>query len=103
MTSSGIYGTITEVEEETVLLEISEDVQIRMAKNAVSRTFTVREEPEEDEEEEEHEAIREGGGRRRRKARPRKAKKRPRPSRTRFPQRLVEEEEMSGKQNGREG
>jgi preprotein translocase subunit YajC len=59
MTSSGIYGTITEVEEETVLLEISEDVQIRVAKSAVSRTFTVREEPEEEEEEEEKEAIEE--------------------------------------------
>jgi preprotein translocase subunit YajC len=59
MTSSGIYGTITEVEEETVLLEISEDVQIRVAKSAISRTFTVREEPEEEEEEEEKEAIEE--------------------------------------------
>ena len=53
MTSAGIYGTIVEIEEDTILLEISEDVQIRVAKSAISRTFTVREEPEEEEPEEE--------------------------------------------------
>lgn len=53
MTSSGIYGTIVEVEEDTVVLEISDDVQVRMAKSAIARTFTVREEPEEEEPEEE--------------------------------------------------
>jgi preprotein translocase subunit YajC len=51
MTSSGIYGTISEIEEETVLLEISEDVEIRVAKNAIVRSFTEPEEPEETEEE----------------------------------------------------
>jgi preprotein translocase subunit YajC len=55
MTSAGIYGTITEVEEDTILLEISEDVEIRVAKSAIARTFTVREEPEEEPEEEETE------------------------------------------------
>ena len=40
MTSAGIYGTITEVEEETILLEVSEDVEIRVAKSAIARTFT---------------------------------------------------------------
>ncbi len=53
MTSSGIYGTVTEVEEDTILLEVSEDVEIRVAKSAVARIFTVREEPEEEEPEEE--------------------------------------------------
>ena len=53
MTSSGIYGTITEIEEETVLLEISEDVEVRVAKSAISRTFAEHEEPEEETEEEE--------------------------------------------------
>jgi len=51
MTSSGIYGTITEIEEETVLLEISEDVEVRVAKSAIARTFAEHEEPEEETEE----------------------------------------------------
>jgi preprotein translocase subunit YajC len=51
MTSSGIYGTITEIEEETVLLEISEDVEVRMAKSSIARTFAEHEEPEEESEE----------------------------------------------------
>ncbi|MEW6553201.1 MAG: preprotein translocase subunit YajC [Actinomycetota bacterium] len=52
MTSSGIYGTVVEVEEDSVILEISDDVHIRLAKSAIARTFTVREEPEDEEEEE---------------------------------------------------
>lgn len=37
VTSGGIYGTITEVEEGgTVLLEISEDTEIRVATSAVT-------------------------------------------------------------------
>jgi preprotein translocase subunit YajC len=52
MTSSGIYGSVSEVEEDTVLLEVSEDVHVRMAKNSVARVFTVHEEPDEEEEEE---------------------------------------------------
>ena len=57
MTSAGIYGTITEVEEETVLVEVSEDVEIRIAKSSIARTFTEHEEPEEEEETEEEEEI----------------------------------------------
>ncbi len=57
MTSSGIYGTIAEVEEDTVLLEVAEDVQIRIAKNAVVRVVPeAGEEPEESEDLEEAEA-----------------------------------------------
>jgi len=48
MTSSGIYGTISEVEEDTVLMEVAEDVEIRVAKSAIAKVFTVREEPEEE-------------------------------------------------------
>jgi preprotein translocase subunit YajC len=55
MTSAGIYGSVSEVEEDTVLLEVSEDVHIRVAKNSVTRIFTVHEETEEDEEPEEAE------------------------------------------------
>ena len=51
MTSSGIYGTVSEIEEETVLLEVSEDVEIRVAKNSIVRNFTGHEEPEEETEE----------------------------------------------------
>ena len=53
MTSSGIYGTITEIEEDTVLLEVAEDVEIRVAKSAIARTFTAHVEPEDEEEPEE--------------------------------------------------
>ncbi len=49
MTSSGIYGTITEIEEDTVLLEVAEDVEIRVAKSAIARTFSVRDENESEE------------------------------------------------------
>ena len=38
VTVSGIYGTITEVEDgETVLLEVAEDTDIRVAKGSIAR------------------------------------------------------------------
>ena len=38
VTVSGIYGTVTEVEDgETVLLEIAEDTDIRIAKASIAR------------------------------------------------------------------
>ena len=41
VTVSGIYGTITEVEDgETVLLEIAEDIDIRIAKGSIARVLT---------------------------------------------------------------
>lgn len=40
MTSAGIYGTISEVEEDTILLEVAEDVDIRVAKSAIVKVFT---------------------------------------------------------------
>jgi len=58
MTSSGIYGSVSEVEEDTIILEVAEDVHIRVAKNAVARVLTEHEpeeEPAEEEEEEEQE------------------------------------------------
>jgi preprotein translocase subunit YajC len=40
VTVSGIYGTITEVEDgETVLLEVAEDTDIRIAKTAIARVL----------------------------------------------------------------
>lgn len=41
VTVSGIYGTVTEVEDgETLLVEVAEDVDIRIAKAAVARVIT---------------------------------------------------------------
>lgn len=41
VTVSGIYGTITEVEDgETVLLEVAEDIDIRIAKGSIARVLT---------------------------------------------------------------
>jgi preprotein translocase subunit YajC len=44
VTLSGIYGTVTEVEDgETILLEIAEDTDIRMAKASIARKVPARE------------------------------------------------------------
>jgi preprotein translocase subunit YajC len=41
VTVSGIYGTVTEVEDgETVLLEVAEDIDIRIAKAAIARVLS---------------------------------------------------------------
>ncbi|MGI9539065.1 MAG: preprotein translocase subunit YajC [Miltoncostaeaceae bacterium] len=41
LTVAGIYGTVTEIEDgETVLLEIAEDLDIRIAKSAISTILT---------------------------------------------------------------
>ena len=43
VTVSGIYGTVTEIEDgETVLLEIAEDTDIRIAKGSIARIVTDR-------------------------------------------------------------
>jgi preprotein translocase subunit YajC len=40
VTVSGIYGTVTEVEEgETILLEVAEDTDIRIAKASIARVL----------------------------------------------------------------
>ena len=40
ITTGGLYGTVTEVEDgDTVLLEIAEDTEIRIAKAAIVRTI----------------------------------------------------------------
>ena len=44
VTSGGIYGTVTEVEDgETVLLEVAEDLDIRVAKAAIARVVSSEE------------------------------------------------------------
>jgi preprotein translocase subunit YajC len=41
VTVAGIYGTVTEVEEgDTLLLEVAEDTDIRIAKAAIARVVT---------------------------------------------------------------
>ncbi len=41
VTMSGIYGTVTEIEEgDTLLLEIAEDTDIRVAKASIARVLT---------------------------------------------------------------
>lgn len=41
VTVAGIYGTVTEVEEgETILLEVAEDTDIRVAKASIARRLT---------------------------------------------------------------
>lgn len=43
VTVSGIYGRVTEIEDgETVLLEIAEDTDIRIAKGSIARIITDR-------------------------------------------------------------
>jgi preprotein translocase subunit YajC len=43
VTVSGIYGTVTEIEDgETVLLEIAEDTDIRIAKGSIARIVSDR-------------------------------------------------------------
>ncbi|GIU83632.1 MAG: hypothetical protein KatS3mg008_0407 [Acidimicrobiales bacterium] len=37
ITSSGIFGTVVELDEDTMLLEVSPGVRIRMVRTAVSR------------------------------------------------------------------
>jgi preprotein translocase subunit YajC len=44
VTMSGIYGTVTEIEEgETLLLEIAEDTDIRVAKASIARVLSAAE------------------------------------------------------------
>ena len=41
VTVSGIFGTVTEIEEgETILLEIAEETDIRIAKGSIARKIT---------------------------------------------------------------
>jgi preprotein translocase subunit YajC len=43
VTVSGIYGTVTEVEDgETLLLEVAEDIDIRIAKASIARLVSER-------------------------------------------------------------
>jgi preprotein translocase subunit YajC len=40
MTSSGIYGIVTELEDDTLLIEVAEGIEVRMARGAIARILT---------------------------------------------------------------
>ncbi len=40
MTSSGIYGIVTELEDDTFLIEIAEGIEMRMARGAIAKILT---------------------------------------------------------------
>jgi preprotein translocase subunit YajC len=53
ITIGGVFGTIREVDDESVTLEVDEDVQIRFLKSAIARklVFDQDSEPEEEQQE----------------------------------------------------
>ena len=53
VTAGGIYGTISEVDDDDVTVEIAPNTHVRMAKRAVAGILTDEEEDEEYEEEDE--------------------------------------------------
>jgi preprotein translocase subunit YajC len=58
VTAGGLYGTVTDLQDDEVRLEIAEGVEVRVAKRAIAGHVSDDEEPEEfdeDEEEEEEE------------------------------------------------
>jgi preprotein translocase subunit YajC len=56
VTAGGLYGTITDMEDDELHVEIADGVEVRIAKRAVAAVVTEEEEPEEPEESEETEA-----------------------------------------------
>jgi preprotein translocase subunit YajC len=56
ITIGGVYGTIREIDDEAVTLEVDDDVRIRFVKSAVARKLVFDEEEYEDEEEQQQEA-----------------------------------------------
>ena len=40
VTAGGIYGTVAEIEEKTVLLKVDGEVKLRVDKNSLSRDFS---------------------------------------------------------------
>jgi preprotein translocase subunit YajC len=56
VTIGGVHGTVTDIMEDKVVIEVDEGVNMTFSRAAISRNLTVHEEPEEEEEEEEDEA-----------------------------------------------
>ncbi|MFG2057919.1 preprotein translocase subunit YajC [Micromonospora sp. NPDC048930] len=59
VTIGGLYGTVTDVEDETVLLEVAPGVQTRYARPAIARVVTRAERPEAETITEEAEPVKE--------------------------------------------
>lgn len=57
VTAGGIYGTIVETDEDSLVLEISEDVEVRVARNAIATVLPDHEDAEELEESDYEEAV----------------------------------------------
>jgi len=56
VTAGGLYGTITEVADDEVRVEVAEGIEVRIAKRAVAGVVSEDQEPEEPEELEPEEA-----------------------------------------------
>jgi preprotein translocase subunit YajC len=52
VTIGGVHGTITRMNEETVVLEVDQGVKVTFSRSAIARSLTAPEEEEEEEEEE---------------------------------------------------
>ena len=52
VTAGGLYGTITEIDDDEVRVEVADGVEVRLAKRAVAAVVSDEEEPEETEPEE---------------------------------------------------
>ena len=55
VTIGGMHGTITKLDDDSVVLEVDEGVSITFGRSAIARTLTMHEDEEEEEEEEEEE------------------------------------------------
>jgi preprotein translocase subunit YajC len=56
ITIGGVYGTVRELDDEAVTLEVDDDVRIRFVKSAVARKLVFDDEEYQDEEEQQQEA-----------------------------------------------
>ena len=54
VTAGGMYGTVTDVDDEDVLLEVAPDVEVRVAKRAIARVVPPEERYDDGEELEEN-------------------------------------------------
>lgn len=55
MTSGGIFGVITQVKEDYVMVEIAKKTEVKLSRNSIARTTSAEEPVEEEEEETEEE------------------------------------------------
>jgi preprotein translocase subunit YajC len=58
VTAGGLYGTITDIRNDEVRVEVADGVEVRLAKRAVAAVISEEEEPEEPEAEEAPEEAR---------------------------------------------